>query len=103
MRVPRMRPDGHNRRRIGDHAVGAKLAEDPLLQVELGERFSGSHASRRLGKSGLCDCVDHAASGAMRIELFGSPCRLELLDEIRRANHFATLRAYQLDRACIHQ
>ena len=102
MRISGVRPDSHNRRRIGDHAIRPKLAEDPFLQVELGERFSGRDTLRRLGKSRLRNCVDRAAGGTMRIELFGSPRRLELLDEVRRANHFAALRANQLDRACVY-
>ncbi len=39
----------------------------------------------------------------MRIQLFSRPRRLELLDEVRRTDHFATLRANQLDGACIDQ
>ena len=93
MRVARVRPDGHNRRRIGDYALRAKLAEDPLLQVEFGERFFCGYTPRRLGKGRLRDRVDRAASGTMRVELFRRPCRLELLNQVRRADHFAALRA----------
>ena len=73
------------------------------MQVEFGERFSGGYAPRRFGKCRLRDRVDHAARGAMRFELFRSPRRLELLDQVRRTDHLAALRANQLDRARVHQ
>src|SRR4029077_11135754 len=37
MRISCVRPDGHDRRGIRNYSVGAKLIEDPLLQIEFGE------------------------------------------------------------------
>ena len=68
--------------------------------------MNDSPADTRRAASAKAACVirvDHAARGAMRFELLRRPGRLELLDEVRRADHFASLRANQLDRACVHQ
>src|SRR5271166_4571176 len=68
MRVTRVRADGHDWRRIGEHAARSKLADNPLLQIEFGEGLSGGDAPRRFLKGLLGNSINHAARVAMRIK-----------------------------------
>src|SRR5665213_3059708 len=103
MRIPRVWPDRDNWRGIGSQALGPKLSEYPLLQVEFGEGLFARDAARRLDKRILRYCVDCAPCRMVRLQLFGSPDRLEFLNEVRGAYYFAPLGANLLDGAGIHQ
>ena len=60
-----MRSYRDDRRRIRSHAAGAKLSQDPLLQIIFGERFLGAHTARRFGKGRLRNRINGPARGPM--------------------------------------
>ncbi len=84
VRIAGMGPDGHDRRGVRDDAVGAKLSEDPLLQIEFSERFSRAHAARRFGECRLRDLVDRDARGAMRVKLLRQSRLPRIVEQGRR-------------------